>query len=52
MKKLLAMSMAAMMMAMMTPVAAAGRLNETEKDVGTTDRTSEQSGRIWATLWA
>ncbi|MCR0350748.1 hypothetical protein MKA46_21465, partial [[Clostridium] innocuum] len=48
MKKLLAMSMAAMMMAMITPVAAAEQ-NET-KDVETTDGTSEQSGEIWATL--
>lgn len=48
MKKLLAMSMAAMMMAMITPVAAAEQ-NET-KDVETTDGTSEQNGEIWATL--
>ena len=48
MKKLLALSMAAMMMAMITPIAAAEK-NET-KDVDSTDGTSDQNGEIWATL--
>ena len=48
MKKLVALSMAAMMMAMITPIAAAEK-NET-KDVDTTDGTSDQNGEIWATL--
>ena len=48
MKKLVALSMAAMMMAMITPIAAAEK-NET-KYVDTTDGTSDQNGEIWATL--
>lgn len=48
MKKLVALSMAAMMMAMITPIAAAEK-DET-KDVDTTDGTSDQNGEIWATL--
>lgn len=48
MKKLVALSMAAMMMAMITPINAAEK-NET-KDVDTTDTTTEQSGEVWGTL--
>lgn len=49
MKKLLALSMAAMMMAMVAPVKAA-EADTGKKDVETTDDTSEQNGEIWATL--
>lgn len=49
MKKLLALSMAAMMMAMVAPVKAA-EADTGKKDVETTDETSEQNGEIWATI--
>ena len=49
MKKLLALSMAAMMMAMVAPVKAA-EADTGKKDVETTDETSDQKGEIWATL--
>ena len=48
MKKLVALSMAAMMMAMITPVTAAEK--DATTDVETTDGTSDQNGEIWATL--
>lgn len=48
MKKLVALSMAAMMMAMISPINAAEK-NET-KDIDTTDSTANQSGEVWGTL--
>ena len=49
MKRLLAMSMAVMMMLGVTSVVSAAEDGDT-KTTGTTDTESNQSGEVWATL--